>query len=146
MKTIPDEEPEAAGLRRWMLVASCVCAILVIPVIWDGRYTIWADSISYLDMASDTLRKSPGSLVNGYWSPGYPALLAVMMWIARPTPAAEFPAVHVLDWLIFLFTTACFSLFLGNFVKWLKGNTWPELSRDTRLLKTFLLFLMRCSW
>jgi hypothetical protein len=136
----PEDKPQAQWMRRWMLAAACVCAILVIPVVWDARNLLFADSISYLDMAGNALHGSPGSLVtNAYWSPAYPSLLAATMWVGRPTPTGEFPAAHVLDWLLFVLTTACYSLLLANLVRWLSHNTWPKLGGDGALLRAFLL-------
>src|SRR5690349_14745125 len=128
-------------IRRWLLLASLLCALAVIPAIWDGRNTIWADSISYIHMATDALQKSPSYLItNPYWSSGYPAVLAAAMAIVHPTRAAEWSTAQVVDWVIFLFTAACFSLLVASLVKWLKLNTWPEMASDARQERAFLLF------
>jgi hypothetical protein len=57
--------------------------------------------VSYLDMASESLRFGPRSLLDLYWSPLYPALLAGWMEILRPAPTAELLCVVVLNWTIF---------------------------------------------
>jgi hypothetical protein len=130
-----------AGLR-WMAVAAALCAILILPVAWDASQGwIFPDGISYLDMASGAVRVSPAVLLkNAYWSPGYPAILALMMVLARPSLAGELHAVDVVHWLIFLFTTACFSLLLGTLLHWLRRNSWPELARDGVSCKALVCF------
>jgi hypothetical protein len=44
------------------------------------------DGLSYLDLASEALRSGPSGLVNGHWSPGYPALLCVALTLFDPSP------------------------------------------------------------
>jgi 4-amino-4-deoxy-L-arabinose transferase-like glycosyltransferase len=130
------------GWMRWMAVAAGLCAILILPVVWDAsRGWIFPDGVSYLDMASGAVRDSPAVLLkNAYWSPGYPAILAVMMAVVRPSLASELHAVYVVHWLIFLVATACFSLLLGTLLQWLRRNSWPELARDGTLCKALVCF------
>lgn len=125
-----------------MAVAVCLCAIAMLPVAWFGsRNWIFPDSISYFDMASDAVQYSPAVLLkNAYWSPAYPAILALMMLVVRPAVAVELQAIYVVHWLIFLFTTLCFTLLLQNCVRWLRGNSWTELSSDGRLQQAFISF------
>jgi len=52
--------------------------LLAVGQAWISRYQVSPDSISYLDMSNGVL---PGSdwhrLINGVWSPLYPAILGV---------------------------------------------------------------------
>jgi hypothetical protein len=127
---------------RWMAIAGCLCAILILPVAWDASHGwIFPDSTSYFDMATGAVRETPAVLwKNAYWSPAYPAILALMMAVVRPSLAMELSAVYVLHWLIFLFTTVCFSLLFGTFLRWLRRNSWPELAADRTLVKAFVCF------
>src|SRR5271169_5630554 len=106
---------------RYMAIASALCAILILPVAWDASQSwIFPDSTSYLDMASGAVRDSPAVLLkNAYWSPAYPAVLALTMAVARPSLAAEVPGMYIVHWLIFVVTTACFSLLLRTLLLWL---------------------------
>ena len=52
----------------------------------------------------------------------------------------ELHAVYVLNWLIFLFATGCFSVLLITFLQWLRRNSWPELGRDASLCKALVCF------
>jgi hypothetical protein len=127
---------------RWMAIAAALCAILILPVAWDASLGwIFPDSTSYIDIASDAVRDSPAVLLkNAYWSPAYSAILAVMMAVVRPSLAAELQAVYVVHWLLFLITTACFSLLFGTFLQWLRRNSWPELTQDGTLFQAFVCF------
>jgi hypothetical protein len=127
---------------RWMAIAAGLCAILILPVVWDASQGwFFPDGTSYLDMAGGAVHGSPAVLLkNAYWSPAYPAILALMMAVVRPTLASELHAVYTLHWLIFLFTTACFSLLLGTFLEWLRRGPWPELAREGTLFKALVCF------
>ena len=54
--------------------------------------------------------------------------------------AVELRAVYVLNWLIFLFATGCFSVLLITFLQWLRRNSWPELGWDASLGKALVCF------
>src|SRR5262245_10411413 len=127
---------------RWMMLAAGLCAIVIMPMAWDGsRGWIFPDGISYLDMASGAVRDSPAVLLrNAYWSPAYPAVLALMMAVVRPSLASELHTAYVVHWLIFGITTACFSLFLWTWLRWLRHSWWPELARDGALFKGLVCF------
>jgi hypothetical protein len=127
---------------RWMAIASALCAILILPVAWDASQSwIFPDSTSYLDMAANAVHDSPAVLLkNAYWSPAYPAVLALAMVVARPSLAAEVPVMYIVHWLIFVFATACFSLLLRTLLRWLRRNTWPELASDGALFKALVCF------
>lgn len=126
----------------WLALAAALCAVLILPVAWHASQGwIYPDSVSYMDMASGAVRESPAVLLkNAYWSPAYPAVLALMMAAVKPSPTAELHAMYVVHWLIFLLTTACFTVFLGTFLQWLRRNSWPELARDGTLYKALLCF------
>ena len=127
---------------RWLATGAMLCAILILPVSWySSQDWIFPDSTSYLDMAGGVLRDSPAVLLkNAYWSPGYPAVLALMMAVVRPSLAAELHAAYILHWLLFVVTTGCFTLLLRVFLQWLRGNSWPELATDSTLGKALVCF------
>ena len=73
-------------------------------MVWDASQGwLFPDGTSYLDMATGALRNSPAVLLkNAYWSPAYPAILALTMAVVRPEPATELHVVYILNWLIFV--------------------------------------------
>src|SRR3954452_12314881 len=107
---------DSTGLRRWIVAAAILCAILILPVAWDAAQGwMWPDGVSYLDLATNALHNSPAVLVkNGYWSPLYPAILAGMMATFQPSADTELRAVYSLQWLTFVFAAGCFAVLAGT--------------------------------
>src|SRR5215471_14373243 len=91
-------------LTLWCAL-SLVCAAIVT---WNARYGMNPDGLSYIDIASETFRAGPSALVNASWSPGYPALIAVMLGLTHPSAEWEIPAVHFLNFVFFLFALWAF--------------------------------------
>ncbi len=83
-----------------MWLAACLVAGAADAFI--GRHAMNPDGISYIDIARTAMLAGPRGLINGYWSPGYPALIAAVMRMTRPVAAAEFPVVHALNFMIFV--------------------------------------------
>jgi hypothetical protein len=108
-------------VKTWRAALVLACLLWGASSAWTNRHTMNADGMSYIDMASAALRDGPGSLVNGYWSPLYPALLSVAFFVFRPSPALEFPLVHFVNFLIFVFVLLCFAFFV---------KSWLAVERD----------------
>ena len=78
--------PTEAGVA----VLLSICALLAPVLAWEpGRAAVY---VGYLDMASDALHFGPRSLVDLYWSPLYPTLLAGWLGVFRPSPPRRSPA------------------------------------------------------
>jgi hypothetical protein len=104
---------------RPMLLAACLCAVLTIPVAWNAGQWISTDGLSYLEVAVDTVQLGLGPLLsNAYWSPAYPALLALTMKLTHPSLAHELVVIHSLDWLICVAMYFCFTYFLFGLLRW----------------------------
>jgi hypothetical protein len=108
-------------VKAWRAALVLACLLWGATSAWTNRHTMNADGMSYIDMASAALKDGPGSLVNGYWSPLYPALLSTAFFVFRPSPALEFPLVHFVNFLIFVFALLCFAFFL---------KSWLAVDRD----------------
>jgi hypothetical protein len=76
------------------------------------------DGLSYLDIGTETLRNGPSALVNGLWSPGYPALLSLALLLFRPAPHWEFPLVHLVNLFIFVLDLWAFHFFLQRWLSY----------------------------
>jgi hypothetical protein len=81
---------------------------------WAGRYEMNPDGVNYTDMALEALQGKPGELINPLWSPGYPALLSLILGILQPDIHHEFPVIHLLNYLIFIFSLIGFTFFLKS--------------------------------
>jgi hypothetical protein len=133
-------EPTGISWHR-LAIATAICAILMLPVAWvASQGWVFPDSDSYIDIATDAVRSPAVLLKNAYWSPAYPAALALMMAVVRPSLVAELRMFYVVHWLIFVFTTACFSLLFWTLMQSLRRNSWPELTRDSALFKALVCF------
>ncbi len=95
----------------------CLGGLLAGIQVLGFRYFVTADAVAYMDM-SDALM--PGfswhHLVNGVWSPLYPALVGVARRIFHPSPGNEIFFDHVLNLPIFLFAFGCFEFLLLTIV------------------------------
>src|SRR5271157_1705105 len=83
---------------------------------WAHRHDIVPDGISYIELGWAAARSGLTHLVSGYWSPLYPFLLSLEFRIVSPSPPFEFAAVHLLNFLLFIGTIACFELFLKELI------------------------------
>lgn len=82
---------------------------------WFGQKSeVNEDGLSYIEMASEAWHHGPGNLINGYWSPGYPALISCFFLVFHPSPLTEINLVHVLNYFIFIFTLLAFTFFFKN--------------------------------
>lgn len=103
---------------------------------WSILGTIWAaetlthahrisnpDGVSYLDIASACVKGHWGALVNGYWSPVYPFLLAVWLSIFRPSPYWEAFTVRCMNCLCLVAALLCFEYLLKGLVDFIAPRT-----------------------
>src|SRR2546427_6675694 len=98
-----------AGVKAVFWGAAIVAGLLQA---WLYRNVIENDTISHLDMADAYLRRDWSAAVSGYWNPLYAWLLALALWIARPSAYWEYPTVHFVLFLAFPFAFGCFDFFL----------------------------------
>ncbi len=101
-------EGALCSVRCWRVI----CLVCAATLAWSARYAMNPDGLSYLDLASETLKGDPSQLVNGYWSPGYPALISLALLLFRPSPAQEFPLVHLVNFFAFFLALSSFGVFL----------------------------------
>jgi len=78
---------------------------------WSARYGITVDGLSYLDIADAFFRRDWGNAINAYWSPLYSWVLGFGLWVLKPSPYWEFPAVQFINFVISVFSLVCFGHF-----------------------------------
>src|ERR1017187_4798089 len=88
------EEP---GERHWKIYRYAIW--IVLPLSWlivgmVSRHTMDSDGIAYVDIALACMKGNWHALINRYWSPGYPALLALWLFVFRPVPQQEITLVR----------------------------------------------------
>ena len=79
---------------------------------WVGRYSMNPDGVSYLDMGDALVRRDWASAVNAYWSPLYGWILGLVVGQIDPSPKWQFPLVHAVNFVAFLFALLAFRFFL----------------------------------
>jgi hypothetical protein len=90
----------------------CLAIALGALQVWAHRNDVNPDGISYIEMAEAAGRNGWHALVNGYWSPLYPALLSIAFRIFHPSMYWEFTVLHVVNFALYLADLFCFEIFL----------------------------------
>lgn len=99
---------------RPVLVAFWICALTLGAIqSWTSRFDMAPDGIQYLDNADAYFRGDWSAAANTYWSPMYSWLLGAAMHLLKPTPQWEFPALHLVNFVIFIGVVAAFQYFLS---------------------------------
>jgi hypothetical protein len=75
-----------------------------------------ADGIAYLDIGDAYFRADWGNAINAVWSPLYSWILGLVNFIFKPSMQWEFPTVHIVNFLIFIFTLTSFE-FMWSMVR-----------------------------
>lgn len=85
-----------------------------------------ADGIAYLDIGDAYFRADWANAVSAVWSPLYSWILGLVNFIFKPSMEWEFPTVHIVNFLIYLFALASFE-FMWSKVR--KKNSQSESHR-----------------
>jgi 4-amino-4-deoxy-L-arabinose transferase-like glycosyltransferase len=94
---------------------------LLLPIAWLAMkfdpYALDGDGMAYMDVA-DLIRAHhwPG-VVNAYWHPLYPTLLALAQAVFHTTRANELHAYYILNYVIFLASVVAMLAFVAALVK-----------------------------
>lgn len=103
-------------VSRLRVIAWSILLLLAAAQGWIFRHTVSPDGVAYLDLSDAVVHGRFGELVNGYWSPAYPALIGIARLLVGATPLGapywEFALVHVVNLLAFALSLAAFEWFL----------------------------------
>lgn len=96
---IATEPPRATPLlgRRTIDAAALVTALLCLALAWFSRGNLNVDGVAYLDLAGRIRSGDWAALVQGYWSPVYPVLLAVVLTFGSGSGVDAITAAHTLN-------------------------------------------------
>lgn len=105
---------ELSGRHEFRIPAAfwLLGAMLGFAQAWLSRMDIVNDTISYLDMGNYFFHGHREAIINGLWGPFYAWLLGLTLYLSHPSARWEYPVIHLLLYVIFLFTIACFEYFL----------------------------------
>jgi hypothetical protein len=81
---------------------------------WHGRFAINPDGVAYLDLAERYAQGDWAAALNGYWSPLYPALLGVVLSIARPFQADDLVLAHGVNFGLYVAAYGAFLRLTGE--------------------------------
>src|SRR5882762_1016095 len=120
---------------------------------WSSRMNLVNDTISYLDIGDYILNGQWSMAVNGVWSPLYGCLLGLTLHTFHPSAYWEYPTVHMLLFVIFLFAAACFDFFLRELILFHREQQaeapaspdWPHRTTAYALFLWSSLALIRVS-
>ena len=116
-------------LHRRLKVIVWSAAVLVGALLsWKYRNVIDNDTISHLDMADAYFRGDWKMAVNGYWNPLYAWILGLVMHTLKSSPYWEYPTVHLVVFVIFLFALGCFEFFLRELIRFHNSIEQDETS------------------
>ena len=100
-------------------------AVLGFSQAWTSRFDAIDYTVSYLDMGSYFFHGHHWAIINGFWSPLYALLFGLAIAVLKPSMYWEYPTVHLVVFIIFLFTMTCFDYFLRQLMK-LRSDFEPE--------------------
>jgi hypothetical protein len=111
---------------------------LLVPIAWLAMkfdpYALDGDGMAYMDIADLIRTHHWAGVVNGYWHPLYPALLALAQIVFHTTRANELHAYYILNYVIFLASVGAMLAFVAALTKLrLRLGTRPESERGDPL-------------
>lgn len=99
--------------RRLRQAALAIAVILGLAQVIAFPYRMSSeDAVSYLDVASAIQEGRWAIAVNGYWSPLYPLVLAVVKWFGGVGRLHEFPMLRGVNFGLYLLSLAAFDFLL----------------------------------
>jgi hypothetical protein len=110
-------EEQQPSYTRLLWACRGMALVLGAASAWVARYTMYPDGVSYLDVGDAFWHGDWHNAINAYWSPLYPLMLGLFMKIFRPSIAREYPLVHVVNFLLYVFALICFDVFLRTFLE-----------------------------
>ncbi|MHC4321878.1 MAG: hypothetical protein ACYST3_06335 [Planctomycetota bacterium] len=135
--------------NKWLVISFWIIGIAMGAwQAWEARHHMSADGMSYIDVADAYMRGDWKMAVNGFWGPLYSWLIALAMLLLKPSPYYEFPVVHLVSFLNYLFTIGCFHFFIAALVNFyrsrnckLSQNSWIIFPEWAWIALGYCLFL-----
>jgi hypothetical protein len=107
-------------------------AVLGFSQAWTSRLNVLDNTVSYLDMGAYFFHGHHWAIINGFWSPLYALLFGLTIAVFKPSLYWEYPTVHLLVFIIFLFAMTCFDYFLRRSMQ-LRSDFDPEKGGSSEL-------------
>ena len=115
---------------------------------WASRLDADDNTVAYLDIGSNFFHGHYAAFINAFWSPLFSLLLSSPIAVLKPSMYWEYPIAHLVVFLCFLFTMACFDYFLRQAMQ-LRSDLDPEKTSSSELDWVWItigytLFLWSC--
>jgi hypothetical protein len=124
-------------LRRFFPYYCALAALATFGYALYDNYQIDGDAVAYMDIGDNLRAQHWAGMVNGYWHPMYPALLALGHTLFRATLASELRAYYFVNFGVFLLGMAAVVCFTDSLSGWR-----PEIRGSSYLLdRTMLRYL-----
>lgn len=104
-------------MRRWWAAYCVVIAVSVFGFALYDAYQMDGDSVAYMDIADLIRRHLWAGIVNGYWHPLYPSMLALGQSIFHTTRFTELRAYYMINFGIFLLEMLAVVLFSDGVIR-----------------------------
>src|ERR1019366_3696991 len=131
-----DASPLATLLRRFFPVYCVLAALLTFGYALYDSYQIDGDAVAYMDIGDYLRAHQWAGIVNGYWHPMYPALLALGHALFHATLATELRAYCFVNFGIFLLGMAAVVWFTDAVAR-LRAALEPAASAPAFLLSKY---------
>jgi hypothetical protein len=118
------------SLRQFKAGSRVLIVALGFLQAWAGRFYIEPDGVNYFDVARAYARRNWLHAINGYWSPFYSWLLAIIEIFFRPSPYWQSTYLHLLNFVFFVLALVSFEFFLNRLGS-LANFLFPELSNES---------------
>jgi len=93
-----------------------LCVALGFLQAWASRMTINSDTVSFLDIGHSIWHGNWSPVVNGLWNPLYSVILGVVIGLFHPSLYWEYPLVHLVLFVIFLFALWSYDFLLHQLI------------------------------
>jgi hypothetical protein len=94
-----------------------IVALLGLLQAWAHRLIVDYDGVSYLDVADSYAKGAWSSAINGYWSPLYSWLLAIVLYPLKFVRSSESTLLHLVNFSGYLGAYGSFEFFLRQLIR-----------------------------
>ena len=126
--------------RGWWILGIFWAAVMA----WSHRRDMDPDGLGYLEMAGRAAHGEIGALINGYWSPGYPAIESLALKLFRSDPRHEFQVIHLVNFLIFVAVIAAFTFFFQGWIRSWRDAITPHTEKMLTAFSFFIFLWSVC--
>ena len=125
---------------RWIL--RVIAISLGAAQAWVARNAINPDGRSHIEIARAYLRHDWHAAINPYWGPLYSWIVAAALGISKPGSRSEFPVVHAVNFVLFVFAIFAFEFFWSELLASSQKSYQPDAHSDATILPGNILWIM----